>query len=145
MCWKSILILYAIYFILRVKLYPQLGSTLLNHTVEVCDLNTHNSEICTILLSEFFVCAKHGTQGFTSARQVLHYWARLWFWYFKITSSNSLLIFCHMILPNNFIYSGIIHIAFSISSLFILCQSYLQLMKYTEWNWMEFWTNKKLN
>lgn len=112
---------------------------------KMCDLNAHNSEICTILFLEFFVCAKHGTQGFTSARQVLHYWARLWFWYFKITFSNNLLIFCHVILSNNFISLGIFHIVFSISSLFILCQSYPQLMKYIEWNWMEFWTNKEFN
>lgn len=137
MCWKSILILYVIHFILRVKLYyPQLRSILLNHTVEVCDLNAHNSEICTTLFLEFFVCAKHGTQGFTSARQVLCYWAILWFWYFKIIFSNSLLIFCHMILSNNFISLGIFHIVYSVSSLFTLCQNYLQLMKYTEWNWM---------
>lgn len=59
---------YVIHFILRVKLHPQLTSILLNHTVEVCDLNAHNPEICTILFLEIFVCAKHGTQGFTSAR-----------------------------------------------------------------------------
>lgn len=97
-------------------------------------LNAHNSEIRILLFLEFYVCvlrmeprASHGPgKCFTIELYCC-------FDTLKSFSAIAYLFFCHMIFSNDFVSSGIIHVVYSISSLFILCQFYPQLVDEIYW------------